>query len=349
MLDYHVLGERVDDEGNKVRRVLLVVAYRELVDRYVAACKKAGIRLAGIDLEAFALLRALGEPHAGRWRPSDAALVVVSVGHDRSTFAVSDGRACEFTRVLDWGGSTLDVAIARALDCAPSEAEPIKRELSLDDGERPEGLDPGAGRPRARSGPTAAPVLRTRARLLAPVLPEPARLSGHRRDRDHRRHRAPRRARGGAPAADRRARRGRRPAHAGEARQEGSRDASSSARSQSQSASGSRTDVRAINLLPRDDVRRGGPPKIAVDRAGPRRRCRGAHDRAPCRRCSSRRAARPRTSRPSCRRCRTRCTRSRPPTPRSCRARTRSPRQAGEGDRAQRGAHAAGRLGSGLP
>jgi type IV pilus assembly protein PilM len=131
VLDFHVLGERVDDEGQRVRRVLLVVAYRELIDRYVTACKKAGVRLAGIDLEAFALLRALGEPKPEDDPPSDAALVVVSIGHDRSTFAVSDGRACEFTRVLDWGGTTLDVAIARELDCAPSEAEPVKRELSL--------------------------------------------------------------------------------------------------------------------------------------------------------------------------------------------------------------------------
>jgi type IV pilus assembly protein PilM len=131
VLDFHVLGERVDDEGRRVRRVLLVVAYRELIDRYVTACKKAGVRLAGIDLEAFALLRALGEPKPEDDPPSDAALVVVSVGHDRSTFAVSDGRVCEFTRVLDWGGQTLDVAIARELDCAPSEAEPLKRELSL--------------------------------------------------------------------------------------------------------------------------------------------------------------------------------------------------------------------------
>jgi type IV pilus assembly protein PilM len=131
VLDFHVLGERVDDEGRRVRRVLLVVAYRELIDRYVTACKKAGVRLAGIDLEAFALLRALGEPKPEDDPPSDAALVVVSVGHDRSTFAVSDGRVCEFTRVLDWGGQTLDVAIARELNCAPSEAEPLKRELSL--------------------------------------------------------------------------------------------------------------------------------------------------------------------------------------------------------------------------
>ena len=140
VLDYHVLSERTDDEGQLVRKVLLVVAYRELIDRYVAACRKAGLRLAGIDLEAFALLRALGDPLPADAPPSDAALVVVSVGHDRSTFAVSDGRVCEFTRVLDWGGSTLDVAIARELDCAPSEAEPVKRELSLAAANVPEGL-----------------------------------------------------------------------------------------------------------------------------------------------------------------------------------------------------------------
>jgi type IV pilus assembly protein PilM len=140
VLDYHILAERVDDEGTRLRKVLLVVAYRELIDRYVAACKKAGIRLAGIDLEAFALLRALGEPQPDDASPSDAALVVVAIGHDRSTFAVSDGRVCEFTRVLDWGGTTLDVAIARELDCAPSEAEPVKKELSLAVANVPEGL-----------------------------------------------------------------------------------------------------------------------------------------------------------------------------------------------------------------
>jgi len=142
VLDYHVLGERLDEEGNSVMRILLVVAYRELIDRYVAACKKAGLRLSGIDLEAFALLRALGEPRSEDDGAADAAVVVVAIGHDRSTFAVSDGRVCEFTRVLEWGGGTLNVAIARELDVAPSEAESVKRELSLTGGSVPEGLTP---------------------------------------------------------------------------------------------------------------------------------------------------------------------------------------------------------------
>jgi type IV pilus assembly protein PilM len=140
VLDYHILGESVDEQGNPARRVLLVVAYRDLVDRYVAACRKAGVSLIGIDLEAFALLRALAAPKAAG-ETSDAAFVAVAIGHDRSTFAVSDGRVCEFTRVIEWGGASLSVAIARVLDMAPSEVESIKRLVSLDSETVPEGIE----------------------------------------------------------------------------------------------------------------------------------------------------------------------------------------------------------------
>ena len=140
VLDYHVLGESVDEDGTSVQRVLLVVAYRELVERYVSACRKAGITLAGVDLEAFALLRSLAAPRQDG-DESDSALVAVAIGHDRSTFAVSDGRICEFTRVIEWGGATLSVAIARALDLAPSEVEPLKRLISLESPAVPEGIE----------------------------------------------------------------------------------------------------------------------------------------------------------------------------------------------------------------
>jgi type IV pilus assembly protein PilM len=131
VLDYQVLSEGVTEDGKPLRRVLLVVAYRELVDRYVYACRKAGLQIVGIDLEAFALLRAVAEPHDPVAGSERGALVAVSVGHDRSTFAVSDGRVCEFTRVLEWGGWALNISIARALDMAPSEVETLKRALSF--------------------------------------------------------------------------------------------------------------------------------------------------------------------------------------------------------------------------
>jgi type IV pilus assembly protein PilM len=151
VLDWQILDEWQDEDGGVTRRILLVVAYRDLLDRYVEACKKAGIKLVGVDLEAFALLRAIAEPLPAEAGPTTAAVVVVAIGHDRSTFAVSDGRVCEFTRVLDWGGANLNVAIARELDIAPSEAEPVKRALSLAQLDTPEGLTEDQAH-RAREG-----------------------------------------------------------------------------------------------------------------------------------------------------------------------------------------------------
>lgn len=129
VLDYVVLEDAVREDGTPWKRILLVVAYREVVDRYLQACRSAGLEVVGIDLEAFALLRAVEAPAD---RGHDAgALVAVAIGHDRTTIAVSTGRTCEFTRVLDWGGWSLNVAIARELDKAPSEVEALKRRLSF--------------------------------------------------------------------------------------------------------------------------------------------------------------------------------------------------------------------------
>lgn len=140
VLDYVVLEDAIREDGTPWKRILLVVAYREVVDRYLQACRSAGLEVVGIDLEAFALLRAVEAPAD---RGQDAgALVAVAIGHDRTTIAVSTGRTCEFTRVLDWGGWSLNVAIARELDKAPSEVEGLKRHLSFAEPTEVEGYTP---------------------------------------------------------------------------------------------------------------------------------------------------------------------------------------------------------------
>ena len=139
VLDYVIVGEEVGDEGETIRRVLLVFAHRELVSTYVDVCRQAGLRLAGIDLDAFALLRAIG-PQADN--ENRRASVAVAIGHERTVFAVSDGELCAFTRVFEWGSNVIDVAIARALNLSPSQAEPLKVELDLAASEPPAGLSP---------------------------------------------------------------------------------------------------------------------------------------------------------------------------------------------------------------
>jgi type IV pilus assembly protein PilM len=128
MLDYHVVEDSPVGD-----RVLLAVAYRDLVDRFATTCAQAKIELVGIDIEAFALLRAVGGEPLPAGERAEAARVAVSIGFDRTVVAVSDGRLCEFSRVLDWGGARVTGAIERALEVDTSEAERIKHSLDISD------------------------------------------------------------------------------------------------------------------------------------------------------------------------------------------------------------------------
>ena len=84
VLDYHIVSETVDDAGGINRRIVLAVAYREAIDLYTDACREAQIELMGIDLEAFALLRAVTPPTEGDELRA-AAVIALTIGYDRST------------------------------------------------------------------------------------------------------------------------------------------------------------------------------------------------------------------------------------------------------------------------
>ena len=133
VLDHVVLGD-LGQGDQPTSRVLVAFAHRELIDRYVEACKRARIKLVGIDFDAFALLRALSDDST----EAEHATVAVAIGRERTVFAVAERGVCDFTRVLEWGGSSLDVVLARTLDLTPSQAEPVKQTITLD-GETPNG------------------------------------------------------------------------------------------------------------------------------------------------------------------------------------------------------------------
>jgi type IV pilus assembly protein PilM len=132
LLDYRVLDERVNEEGEVLRRVLLVVAPRDQVAPYLDVCSEVGLKVSGVDLEALGLLRAFVEPRSFSSRATDdTATVVVAIGHEASTLLVAGGGACEFTRAFDWGGGTLQEAIAAELDVHAAESATILRHLAL--------------------------------------------------------------------------------------------------------------------------------------------------------------------------------------------------------------------------
>jgi type IV pilus assembly protein PilM len=161
MLDYHLIAD-----GEGPARVLLAVAYRDLVDHMAASCTAAKIELLGVDVEAFGLLRALGGGRLSTEDRREAALVAVSIGYDRTIVAVSDGRVCEFTRVLEWGGSDVTAAIERALAVDGDEAERLKRSVDLSAAAQTDGSD----RPVSRATEAVRDELQKLARELASSL-----------------------------------------------------------------------------------------------------------------------------------------------------------------------------------
>ena len=170
---------RLSMTGGISRRILLAAAYRESIDRYVEAAQAARIELYGIDLEAFALLRAVG-PTPSSSEGTPRAIVAVSLGHDRSTLAISDGAVCEFTRVLEWGGGKLESAIALDLGVTPTRRPSSSLAASLDPDADDQSQDPRSRQCVPRSDERSRSSPRTRG--LAPALREPAGLACNLRD-----------------------------------------------------------------------------------------------------------------------------------------------------------------------
>jgi type IV pilus assembly protein PilM len=99
VLEHIPLGVVETPEGPRAR-VVLVAARRDMLERFLGAARQAGLRPEGIDLSAFAMIRALGRSESG------VATVFVSVG-GLTNLAIAEGTRCLFTRVMTGGYETL--------------------------------------------------------------------------------------------------------------------------------------------------------------------------------------------------------------------------------------------------
>jgi type IV pilus assembly protein PilM len=97
IVDWQSLGTVESPGGQPRTRVVVVAVRREMVDRLVAAGQEAGLKLEGIDLSAFGMVRAL----AGGQR-ADGAALYVSVG-GLTNVAVANASGCLFTRAATGG------------------------------------------------------------------------------------------------------------------------------------------------------------------------------------------------------------------------------------------------------
>lgn len=107
VLDYSPLGAGTTLDGTPTERFVLVAARRSMIDGFASAASAAGLRPAGIDLNAFALVRALAAGAAADEMPR-AYLHLGGV----SQVTVAAGETCLFTRALAAGAGTEVHALA---------------------------------------------------------------------------------------------------------------------------------------------------------------------------------------------------------------------------------------------
>ncbi|HSD78394.1 MAG TPA: pilus assembly protein PilM [Solirubrobacteraceae bacterium] len=110
VLDFHALG--IADTGNGPRqRAVVVAARRDMIERLLLAVRNAGLRPEGIDLAAFAMIRALHRPGAAADGAEPEQTLYLWVG-GITNLAVASGTTCVFTRASGGGLETLAVELA---------------------------------------------------------------------------------------------------------------------------------------------------------------------------------------------------------------------------------------------
>lgn len=152
-LDYHLLEEvEVAGEGEeprKIARVLLVAAAREMVDGFVEATHRAGLRTVSVDIVPFALIRATAPAVAAPGEEDVRTEAIVDIGADTVTVVVHEGGQPRYVRMVpNLGGDVITEAVRQRYDWTWDEAERTKVVVGLPghsslkpEGERADGLE----------------------------------------------------------------------------------------------------------------------------------------------------------------------------------------------------------------
>ncbi len=123
VLEHHSLGS-VDTADGPRTRVVLVAARRDMIVRLLDAARLAGLRPEGIDLSAFAMIRALHQ--AGR----DERTLYLSVG-GMTNLAIAVGSTCVFTRTIALGTDTMATQLAERRELTLEHAHGWLRHVGL--------------------------------------------------------------------------------------------------------------------------------------------------------------------------------------------------------------------------
>jgi type IV pilus assembly protein PilM len=128
VLDFHPLGI-VDTPAGPRQRVVLVAAQRDMVEKLLAAVRRAGLTPEGVDLSAFALIRSLYRADPEQSEQSGRVLYLNVDG--LTNLAIAEGPICRFTRVVGSGLEGMAIELAERRGIALVDARSLLSAVDL--------------------------------------------------------------------------------------------------------------------------------------------------------------------------------------------------------------------------
>ncbi|MHB9053047.1 MAG: type IV pilus assembly protein PilM [Thermoleophilia bacterium] len=157
VFDFHILGRLTDEEGIERQKVLVVAAQKDMVMDYINAVKRARLQVESVDLQAFALLRALAPTSFLDQGTADRATAIANIASDVTNLVVDVAGEPQFTRIISFGGDDFTKSVQDLEGVSFIEAEETKARIGLSqqslrveegtEGQRPAG--PAPERPSA--------------------------------------------------------------------------------------------------------------------------------------------------------------------------------------------------------
>jgi type IV pilus assembly protein PilM len=126
VLEHQVVGGVPGEDGTTPQiDVVVVAARREMIASFLEPVRRAGLEPVGIDLSAFAMIRALADVAVTEeiepGQRLDEAVLYCNLG-DATNLAVARGRSCLFTRVSHVGLEGISARLGAARSLSPEHA-----------------------------------------------------------------------------------------------------------------------------------------------------------------------------------------------------------------------------------
>ncbi len=132
--DTFVLGE-VKDEGNPRLDVLVVAARSDVLNQHVAALRTAGLDPQIVDVEPFALARAMTGGEGGAQQQQARTVIYIHIGAESTGIVIVDGVIPRVMRTVAFGGNTVTRHVAERFGVDFGRAETMKLHLGGGPGE----------------------------------------------------------------------------------------------------------------------------------------------------------------------------------------------------------------------